>query len=36
MIKAGFYQFNPLFGEVEKNLMKVIEKSRITDAELIV
>jgi len=36
MIKAGFYQFNPSFGEVEKNLKKVIEKIHNTDADLIV
>jgi len=36
MIKAGFFQFNPSFGEVEKNLKKVIEKIHNTDAELIV
>ena len=36
MIKAGFYQFNPLFGEVEKNLASVINTIRNSIADLIV
>ena len=36
MIKAGFYQFNPLFGEVEKNLARVINSIRNLSADLIV
>jgi len=36
MITAGFYQFNPLFGEVEKNLGRVINTIRNSSADLIV
>jgi predicted amidohydrolase len=36
MIKAGFYQFNPLFGEVEKNLYNVINTIHNSNADLIV
>ena len=36
MIKAGFFQFSPLFGEVQKNLNKVIKTIGNTDADLIV
>jgi len=32
MIKAGFYQFSPLFGEKDKNISKVV--SAVRDAEL--
>jgi len=36
MIKAGFYQFNPFFREVDKNLDKVTNTIRNTNADLIV
>lgn len=36
MIKAGFFQFSPLFGEVQKNLDKVIKTISNADADLIV
>src|SRR5512135_2841357 len=35
-MKAGFYQFNPLFGEKGKNLQKVLSALHNTDANLIV
>lgn len=35
-MKAGFYQFNPSFGEKEKNIAKVINALNGIDAELIV
>ena len=36
MIKVGFFQFDPLFGEVQKNLDKVIHTVSNKDADLIV
>ena len=35
-MKAGFYQFNPLFGEKEKNIQAVISAVRRTEADLLV
>ncbi len=36
MFRVGFYQFRPLFGQVEKNLLKVIKALRAAQADLIV
>lgn len=36
MIKAGFFQFNPVFGEVNKNLNKIINSIEQVKADLIV
>ncbi len=36
MIKAGFLQFNPIFGEVKKNLDRVVNTISKVDADLIV
>ncbi|MFC2092766.1 nitrilase-related carbon-nitrogen hydrolase [Bacteroidota bacterium] len=36
MIKAGFFQFNPFFGEVQKNLDRVIKTISNASADLIV
>jgi len=35
-MKAAFYQFNPVFGEKENNLNKIVEVVRQSDAELLV
>jgi predicted amidohydrolase len=35
-MKAGFYQFNPAFGEKENNIDKVISAIRQSDADLLV
>jgi len=35
-LKVGFYQFNPVFGEMEQNVDKVVEKLYAVDADLIV
>lgn len=35
-MKAGFYQFHPLFGEKESNIQRVAEVTRHSDAELLV
>ncbi len=35
-MRAGFYQFKPLFGKVDRNLQKVISVLRDVDADLIV
>ena len=35
-MKAAFYQFNPVFGEKEDNLNKIVEVVRQSDAELLV
>lgn len=36
MLRVGFYQFHPLFGQVNKNLTRVIKALRQTKADLIV
>lgn len=36
IMRAGFYQFNPLFGKKEKNLEKVVNALEGVDAELMV
>ena len=36
MFKTGFFQFEPKFGEVEKNLAKVLSALQNVDADLIV
>jgi len=36
MLKIGFYQFRPLFGQVERNLQKVIGSLKQADADIIV
>ena len=36
MIKAGFFQFSPLFGEVQKNLNRIIKTISNASADLIV
>ena len=35
-MRIGFYQFRPKFGQVKKNLSKVITKLKDVDADLIV
>jgi len=36
MLKVGFYQFRPLFGQIEKNLKKVVQTLHTASADLIV
>jgi predicted amidohydrolase len=36
MLKIGYYQFRPLFGQVNKNVSKVINALRGAEADLIV
>ncbi len=36
MIKAGFYQFSPLFGEKDKNIAKVVSVVRNAELDLLV
>ncbi|MCE5194439.1 MAG: acyltransferase [Nitrospiraceae bacterium] len=36
MIKAGFYQFAPEFGEIKKNVQKAVDAISSSDADLIV
>lgn len=36
MLKVGYYQFKPVFGEIEKNLRKILNALRKVDADLIV
>jgi len=36
MLKVGFYQFEPRFGEVKSNLEKVLSKLKAVEADLIV
>ncbi|MFQ5825169.1 MAG: nitrilase-related carbon-nitrogen hydrolase [bacterium] len=36
MLKVGFYQFRPLFGQVKRNLIKVANALRQASADLIV
>ncbi len=36
MLRVGFYQFRPMFGQVEKNLNKVLSKLKEMNADLIV
>lgn len=36
MLKVGFYQFRPLFGQISKNLTKVVTTLRQASADLIV
>jgi predicted amidohydrolase len=35
-MKAGFFQFNPIFGEKEKNIAKVVDTLKGADADLMV
>jgi predicted amidohydrolase len=36
MLRVGFYQFRPIFGQIEKNLNKVVKKLAEVNADLIV
>jgi predicted amidohydrolase len=36
MMKAGFFQFSPVFGRVEENVDKVLKKLSSTEADLVV
>lgn len=36
MLRVGFYQFRPLFGQVDRNLQKILETLKQVEADLVV